>query len=113
MSARLLAVGTDAAEDRTSEKYEVGNHPYVSIHFIWAGLTGVLDAEVSMEVSNSGLDGEWEIKGSTTVISTADGKDFNSFNGVVTEQFVRAVYGANGVLGGTITALVHSKGGWE
>jgi hypothetical protein len=98
-----------AEDDHTSSPVSTTNFRSGSVHCTWAGLTGTLDAEVVVEVSND-EGATWVQKGNATFdVTTADGSNSISLNNVVTEAKYQVRWVSNGVTDGTVTCNAYWK----
>lgn len=99
-----------AAADYTSAWFDTSNASSVSVHCLWASLTGTLDGQFLVDVSNDGGTNDAPKSGATLTVSGATGDDVISLNGVVTEEKYRVRWVHNNVSGGTVNCYVAAKG---
>jgi hypothetical protein len=102
--------GLSAGSNQTSGQVEAGESTHGSFQFIWANLTGTLDAECKVQTSND--DGtSWADKAyAIFTISSASGNNTINLSGVLSEEKCRVVYTKNNVSGGTISCVAILKG---
>ena len=100
---RELLPSTALTADIEGAQYPVAGLPRVGVVVTWAGLTGTLDAEFFLEVSNDGTN--WGALTSPVAVGTASGSDpIKSAECFFT--YVRLNVVKNGVTGGTISATI-------
>lgn len=99
-----------ASADYSSAWFDTASALNVSFHCIWASLTGTLDGQFLVDVSNDAGVTAAAKSGATLTVSGASSDDVISLNGVVTEQKYRIRWVHNNVSGGTVTCHASAKG---
>lgn len=100
-----------ASADYTPSGYiDASTSTFGSVQCLWASLTGTLDGQFIVEVSNN--DGTtWTAKsGAAFTVSGATGNDSISLNAVVSEDRYRVRWVHNNVSGGTVNCYATFKG---
>lgn len=99
-----------ASADYTSAAIDTSVATSASVHCFWASLTGTLDGQFAVEVSNNTTSGYAPKSGATITVSGATGDEMISLNGVVTEDNYRITWAHNNVSGGTVNCYAVFKG---
>ena len=92
--------------DPTNQEQDISGSSIISVGLVWAGLTGTLDAVVSLEQSNDGVN--WEDMGISHVLNTAGGSKILSDTTFSGKQ-IRAVLTVNGCTGGNLDGQLIGK----
>lgn len=76
----------------------------------WSGLTGTLNATITVEVTNDPAFGHWDQKANANVtLSSASGLWTQTLSGIVAERWYRLNYAKGSVTAGSITCYAIGK----
>jgi hypothetical protein len=97
---------TALTADITGDMVNVGHFTKAGFQVVWAGLTGTVNATVSLQVSNDNVN--WDNATTTITLSGTSGNDCVAVSDIYF-SYCRAVVAKNNVTGGTISVTATFK----
>lgn len=107
---RMISGQLASADYTPTGTLDTGTASSASFQCTWASLTGTLDGQFLVQVSNN-AGANWTSKsGATITVAGATGDEMISLNGVITEDKYRIKWVHNNVSGGTVNCYAVLKG---